>query len=36
MINRLISFFLAQRLIALMLVAAILGGGWLALNKTPH
>ncbi len=35
LINRLISFFLAQRLIVLMLVAAILGGGWLALNKTP-
>ena len=35
MIPRLIRFFLAQRLLVLMVVAAILGGGWLALKKTP-
>jgi len=35
MISRLIRFFLAQRLLVLMLVAAILGGGWVALKKTP-
>jgi len=34
-IDRLIRFFLAQRLLVLMLVAAILGGGWLAMSKTP-
>jgi len=35
MVNRLIRFFLSQRLLVLMLVAAVLGGGWLAMSKTP-
>ncbi len=34
-IDRLIRFFLAQRLLVLMVVAAIIGGGWLAMTKTP-
>ncbi len=35
LIERLIGFFLSQRLLVLMLVAAILGGGWMAMVKTP-
>ncbi len=35
MVNGLIRFFLSQRLLVLILVAAVLGGGWLAMTKTP-
>ena len=35
MINRWIQFFLAQRLLVLMLVSAILAGGWWAMQRTP-
>ncbi len=35
MIQRLVRFFLSQRLLVLMLVAVILGGGWVALKHTP-
>ena len=35
MIDRWIQFFLAQRLLVLMLVAAIVSGGWWAMQKTP-
>lgn len=34
-IKRLIGFFLSQRLLVLMIVAAVVGGGWLAMQKTP-
>ncbi len=35
MISRWIQFFLAQRLLVLMLVSAILAGGWWAMQRTP-
>ncbi len=35
MIHRLIGFFLSQRLLVLMITMLILGGGWMALQKTP-
>ncbi len=35
MVDRLIRFFLSQRLLVLMVVAVALGGGWLAMTRTP-
>ena len=35
MVDRLIRFFLSQRLLVLMVVAVVLGGGWLAMARTP-
>jgi len=33
--NRLIQFFLTQRILVVLLILTIVGGGWLAFQKTP-